>query len=216
MPIEINWLREYKGGDPEKWRQYQRMRFRPVEWVDEVLALDEKWRHAVGQVQDIRKEINKLQKEVIAPKKKAKEPCDAEVAKAEALRQQADDIEKALPAMEADRDRVLAKLGNVVDPEVPVSQDEDADNAVCRLWPMPEGVALPAPCGTLKYPLPPFKPLKHDDLLWRIGGYDDDRGRKVAGHRGYFLTNAGVLLNQALINYSIAFLRSKEFDDKKK
>jgi seryl-tRNA synthetase len=80
MPIEVNWLRDYKGGDPERFREVQRQRFRPVEWVDEVLALDEKWRSAVAKRQDINKEINKLQKEVIAQKMKAKQPCEAELA----------------------------------------------------------------------------------------------------------------------------------------
>jgi len=28
-----------------------------------------------------------------------------------------------------------------------------------------------------------------------IDGYDPKRGRKIAGHRGYFLKNYGVLLN---------------------
>lgn len=36
-------------------------------------------------------------------------------------------------------------------------------------------------------------------------------GAKVAGGRGYFLKGYGVLLNQALINYSLAFLQKKEF-----
>lgn len=36
--------------------------------------------------------------------------------------------------------------------------------------------------------------------------YDPERGSKIAGHRGYFLKNFGVLLNQALINYAINFL----------
>ena len=33
----------------------------------------------------------------------------------------------------------------------------------------------------------------------------------MAGHRGYFLTDAGVLLNQALINYGISFLRQRNY-----
>jgi hypothetical protein len=36
-------------------------------------------------------------------------------------------------------------------------------------------------------------------------------GVKVAGHRGYFLTNDGVDLNQALINYGLDFLRKRGF-----
>lgn len=44
-----------------------------------------------------------------------------------------------------------------------------------------------------------------------IGGYDPERGTKIVGHRGYFLTNIGVALNQALINYSLAFLNKKKY-----
>ena len=33
----------------------------------------------------------------------------------------------------------------------------------------------------------------------------------MAGHRGYFLRDAGVLLNQAFINYGISFLRAREY-----
>lgn len=36
-------------------------------------------------------------------------------------------------------------------------------------------------------------------------------GVKVAGHRGYFLTNDGVDLNLALINYGLDFLRKKGY-----
>jgi len=34
---------------------------------------------------------------------------------------------------------------------------------------------------------------------------------EVAGHRGYFLRDAGVLLNQAFINYGISFLRKRNY-----
>jgi seryl-tRNA synthetase len=53
--------------------------------------------------------------------------------------------------------------------------------------------------------------LSHHELLWRIGGYEPDRGANVAGHRGYFLKDVGVLLNQAFINYGIQFLRKKNY-----
>ena len=33
--------------------------------------------------------------------------------------------------------------------------------------------------------------LNHHDLLWRIGGYEPERGAQVAGHRGYFLRDVG-------------------------
>jgi seryl-tRNA synthetase len=36
-------------------------------------------------------------------------------------------------------------------------------------------------------------------------------GADVAGGRGYFLKGDGVLLNQALINFGLAFLRGRNF-----
>lgn len=44
-----------------------------------------------------------------------------------------------------------------------------------------------------------------------LDGYDQKRGSKVAGHRGYFLRNYGVILNQALINYGIKFLMERGY-----
>jgi seryl-tRNA synthetase len=47
--------------------------------------------------------------------------------------------------------------------------------------------------------------------LLRLDAFDPERGAKIAGHRGFFLTEDGVDLNQALINYGLDFLRTKGF-----
>ena len=219
MPIDINELRDYKGGDPAKWRKHMAARFKPEEWVDEALAEDEKWRELTKVRNEKKTDLNKLQKEVIAPKKKAKENCDAEVAQMKAMKVEIDEIDKQIPEVEASRDRLLNRIGNIVDPEVPISKHEEEDNLVVALYPEPleaenggDKPLLPCSQGAIKYTLPESKPLTHDDLLWRVDGYEPQRGQQVGGHRAYFLKNAGVLLNQALINYSIAFLRKKGYD----
>lgn len=38
-----------------------------------------------------------------------------------------------------------------------------------------------------------------------------ERGSRVAGHRGYYLKGAGVMLNQALINFGLATLSGKDY-----
>ena len=217
MPIDINDLRTYKGGDPEKFRTYMKQRFKPVEWIDSVLELDERVRTLQGQRDDTRRLANKLQKEVIGPKKKNKEDCEEEVAELKELQKKVKELEDEIPVVEGQRTVILNKIGNIVHPQVPISQDEDKDNLVISIFPTPpEATAdqnlLPSPLGTLKYTLPETKLGTHDDLLWRIGGYEPARGQQVAGHRAYFLTNAGVLLNQAIINYGIAFLRAREYN----
>lgn len=217
MPIDINELRDYKGGDPEKWKKYMEQRFKDASLVDQVLELDKRWRDERSSIDNMRKEMNKLQKDVIGPKKKAKEPCDEEVAQMKQMQETIKEREKELPDIESKRDALLNRIGNLVDSEVPISKDEDNDNLVIALNPTPpeavdNSTFLPCPLGTIKYTMPEAKPLTHDDLLWRIGGYEPVRGSNVGGHRAYFLTNAGVLLNQALINYGIAFLSARGYN----
>lgn len=122
------------------------------------------------------------------------------------------------------RDKKLHLVGNYVHDSVPVSNDEvrtrtpaappavpaprltlprlppasaqDADNAVVSTW------------GT---PVTPTEFHPHHHLLWMIGGYEPARGSSVAGHRGYFLTGPGMLLNQALIQFATTFLLRRDY-----
>jgi len=217
MPIDVNELRDYRGGDPAKWKKYMEQRYKDPSIVDKALEHDVAWRELRAKIDELRKDVNKLQKEVIAPKKKAKEPCDEEVAQMKAMQKEIKDREEELPVMAEKRDTFLNQIGNMVDPEVPISKDEDADNLVVGVYPEPEELKanpnlLPCPLGKLTYTLPETQPLTHDDLLWRIGGYEPVRGQNVGGHRAYFLTNAGVMLNQAIINYGIAFLSARGYN----
>ena len=213
MPIDINDLRDYKGGDPARYKLFMEQRFKDPSIVDQVLQLDVAWRDLRAAIDDLNREVNALQKQ-IAPKKKAGEPCDELIAEMKAKQATAKEQEGQLPAIAEKRDALLNNIGNIVDPEVPISNDEDKDNLVIDLSPVPpQGIAmLPCKVSTLDYTHPPIKPLTHDDLLWRIGGYEPVRGQNVGGHRAYFLTNAGVLLNQALINYGIAFLGQRGYN----
>lgn len=88
MPLDINSFRVSSGGDPEIIRESQRRRFAPVELVDEIIANDEKWRLMTGQIDNLRKDRNTVQK-VVATKMKAKEECDEGKAQ---IKQIGDDI----------------------------------------------------------------------------------------------------------------------------
>lgn len=43
-------------------------------------------------------------------------------------------LEEEASALHKSRDETLAKIGNILDDTVPVSQDEDKDNEVVALW----------------------------------------------------------------------------------
>ena len=53
--------------------------------------------------------------------------------------------------------------------------------------------------------------LSHHEVLYRLNGYDPERGVKLVGHRGYCLTGYGVFLNMALIQYGLEWLYSKGY-----
>ena len=80
MPLDINMLRAHSGGNPDAVKESQRRRFASVELVDEIIAKDEEWRSSVFDVDNLKKEKNKAQKEV-GVKMKAKEACVELVAK---------------------------------------------------------------------------------------------------------------------------------------
>ncbi|KAI0019622.1 hypothetical protein F4780DRAFT_745772 [Xylariomycetidae sp. FL0641] len=187
-----------RGGNPEKIRESQRRRHAPVEVVDEVIAMWEDHRKTNYAASQINSKMNDLNKQIGA-KKKAKENAD------DLLLQKAnyDKEKKALIESAAQKDIALqAKIktiGNIVHDSVPVSDNED-NNVQLRTW-APEGVTVEKKEGI----------LSHHEVLLRLDGYDPDRGVKVVGHRGYFLRQWGVFLNQALINYGLEYLSGKGF-----
>jgi len=103
--------------------------------------------------------------------------------------------EKAQISLEI-RDEKLYAIGNLVHDSVPISMDEK-DNGIVKTF----GECRPKE-DTLKH---------HHELLYMINGYQPEAGTEVAGHRGYYLTGFGMLLNNALVQYGLQFLGSKKY-----
>jgi seryl-tRNA synthetase len=73
--LDITLLRTDQGGDPEVVRLSQTRRYAKPEHLEDVIQLDAKWRKLRGDVDNLNKEYNAVNKQ-IAEKKKAKEECD--------------------------------------------------------------------------------------------------------------------------------------------
>ena len=65
MPIDINSLRTYKGGNPDKYRTYMQQRYKDPKIVDDVLTKDEAWRTLRGDIDTARTNLNKLSKSTL-------------------------------------------------------------------------------------------------------------------------------------------------------
>lgn len=107
---------------------------------------------------------------------------------------EAEEEEKTLAA---ERDAAILPIGNLVHDTVPVDDDEENNVVVreignCRVPKVLED-------GTKE------KLYSHVDLVQLLDIAVLEKGTEVAGSRGYYLKNEGVLLNQALINFAMQF-----------
>ena len=103
-------------------------------------------------------------------------------------------VNQEMEEQEAKRNEVLREIGNLLHPEVPVSNNED-ENAVIRTF---GNTSLRTQAGDQTF-------KSHVDLITMIGGMDAERGAAIAGSRGYFTTGPVVYLQQALIQYAMRF-----------
>eukprot|EP01056_Protomagalhaensia_sp_Gyna25_P000064 Protomagalhaensia_sp_Gyna_25__63@NODE_1030_length_2267_cov_206_480251_g800_i1_p1_GENE_NODE_1030_length_2267_cov_206_480251_g800_i1NODE_1030_length_2267_cov_206_480251_g800_i1_p1_ORF_typecomplete_len452_score115_11tRNAsynt_2b/PF00587_25/5_8e49Seryl_tRNA_N/PF02403_22/6_2e24TMF_TATA_bd/PF12325_8/0_057DUF1465/PF07323_12/0_049Mto2_bdg/PF12808_7/0_11Uso1_p115_C/PF04871_13/3_5Atg14/PF10186_9/3_1_NODE_1030_length_2267_cov_206_480251_g800_i18552210 len=200
MTIDINRLRNDKGGDSAVIKEAEKRRCRSGSVVDKVVAADEEWRRLQYEAEQARKDQNAVNKE-IATKKKANEECDDLIEKSTALKARIPELAALAKEKEKERDLLLTYIGNPVDSTVVSSSDED-NNDVLRTW----GDVQNAPIcdGT------PGK-LAHYEILKKLDGVEMKKANDVAGHRAYYLMGYGCMLNHALAQYGQSFLRKKGY-----
>ena len=165
-----------------------------------MLALYKNWTSLEFQLNGMQQEVNATQK-AITNKKKNKEDADAELARKKELDAKIIEFKPNVAAAEQKMRTKARTIANIVGDKVPISQTED-DNLTLRTW-LPDG------------PNASFEKrndiLSHHEVMYRLELFDTERGAKIAGHRGFYLTGDGVDLNQAMINYGLDFLRKKGF-----
>jgi len=200
MTLDVTSFIDRKGGNAEEIRESQRKRGESVEIIDEVIGMYDEWVKKGFEENTLSKQINEIQKQIGA-KKKAKENADELVANKKTLDAQLEAMKKATKEYEQEMRKKASTVGNIIAKDVPISQTED-ENVTLRTW-HPDGPNAQVEKKTDIMP--------HHEVLLRLDAMDLDRGAKVAGHRGYFLTDDGVDLNQALISYALDFLRGRGY-----
>ncbi|XP_047439072.1 serine--tRNA ligase, cytoplasmic [Mugil cephalus] len=219
MVLDLDLFRTDKGGDPEIVRETQKKRFKDVTLVDKLIAADTEWRKCRFTADNLNKAKNLCSKS-IGEKMKKKEPVGEDesvpeevnvesltaetlsaltVTQIKKVRLLVDEAVEKTDSdrlrLEAERFEYLREIGNLLHPSVPISNDEDADNKVERTW---------GDCSVQKK-------YSHVDLVVMIDGFEGERGAIVAGSRGYFLKGPLVFLEQALINYALRILYTKQY-----
>ncbi|KAJ8369520.1 hypothetical protein SKAU_G00095480 [Synaphobranchus kaupii] len=220
MVLDLDLFRTDKGGDPEKVKETQAKRFKDVSLVDKLVHADAEWRKCRFMADNLNK-VKNLCSKTIGEKMKKKEP----VGDNDSIPEEAQDLEaltaETLSALtvtqikqvrllvdeavqkgdnqrlklEEQRFEYLREIGNLLHPSVPISNDEDMDNKVERVW----GDCLVQ------------KKYSHVDLVVMVDGYEGEKGALVAGSRGYFLKGPLVFLEQALIQYALQMLYRRNY-----
>lgn len=205
--LDILQFIEEKGGNPAVIRESQKKRGASVELVDEIIAEYKEWTKLRFVVDELNKKQNKIQKE-IGLKFKAKEDASELLKEKDAVLAEKKAAVDAEIAADSQLRQKVNLVGNIVHESVVVSNDEE-NNELVRTY-APEGYDIASLTNVATQTGAPAK-LSHHEVLLRLDGYDPERGVKIVGHRGYFLRNCGVFLNQALINYGLSFLASKGY-----
>ena len=121
--------------------------------------------------------------------------ADELMEKSKEAKKQITEMEEKEKDLINERDKILVTIGNIVHDSVPISQDE-VNNAIVKEF------------GVLRQE---EKLYNHVDLVGMLDIVNLEAGQTVAGGRGYYLINEGVLLNQALINYGLQFAYKRNY-----
>lgn len=151
--------------------------------VDKVLKLDEDWRKALQEVENLRAERNK-----------AAEAKD--IKKGKEVKEKLQKIEPQLRETEIEFTEALNQVPNLPLPQVPIGKGEK-DNVEVRKWSEPK-----------KFD---FTPKDHLELGRSLGILDFETGAKVAGSQFYFWYADGARLELALIQYAFDLLGKEGF-----
>ncbi|EEF42520.1 serine--tRNA ligase isoform X1 [Ricinus communis] len=192
--LDINLFREDKGHNSELIWESQRRRFANVNIVDEIILLDKEWRQRQFELDNLRKDFNKINKQV-AKLKIAGEDATEMINNTNENKRLSAEKEAQVQEAALALNKKLEQVGNLVHDSVPISNDE-ANNFVIRVW------------GEKRWE-PKLK--NHVELVEFLGIADTKKGANVAGGRGYYLKGAGVRLNQALINFGLDFLEKRGY-----
>ena len=201
--LDLLLIRADKGGNPDLVKDSQKKRFKSVELVEKSMELDKQWKEVRQKADTAKMNLNNVLNEIKKKKKESKgqDPCTELIAEKDKLTKDADELHKQAESLLVEVKKVYSQVGNILHESVPISNNED-ENQVVVTW------------GTIdkdrKIDDTPGNAHHYKVLQW-LGGYDSDRGVKIAGHRGYFLTGPGVLLNQALIHYGLKFLSERGY-----
>ena len=153
--------------------------------LDKLLAVDEKRRALLAEVERMRAKQNEVSDSVVKAGAAEKENL---ISQMRTLKETLGAKEKELEEATREWQLLMVQVPNIPDPSVPEG-GSDEQNMEVRAW----GIK----------PEFTFTPKNHIELMQTHDMADFERGAKVSGFRGYFLKNDGARLVWALERFVI-------------
>ena len=169
----------------------------PHDNIDEVIRLDEEWRQARYDADQLRKKRNEAARGIAEAKKSGDSAAaDAILAEVASLGQEIDALSEKVDSCLAERDAIRMRVPNILHDSVPVGED-DQKNTLHSLHGDKTELG--------------FEARNHNDLIEMNNWVDLARGAKVTGSRFYFLQGDLARLEMALQSYSANFLMDRGY-----
>jgi len=162
--------------------------------LDRLVSLDDKRRELMSSLEEKRAAQNKASEQIASAAAEERQTLIASMSELKAALQAEE--EEMKPVMEEWK-ALMLQVPQVPDMTVP-DGDSDEDNQEVKVWGEPTHFD--------------FEPKDHVEIMTALGMADFERGTKVHGFRGYYLTGDGARLSWAIWNYANAFFGAKGFD----
>ncbi len=191
--LDINYIRQYPDVVRENLRKRQVPEY--LVFLDTLLKQDELWRGLKAKVDQARARRNKVSLEINTAKKAGKDASKL-IKEAADIPKIIAEAEKQLTELQGKIMTCQLKIPNLMHESVPYCKDETGNKVVKTIG---------------KRPSFKFTPLSHVDLLQKHGWADLERAAKISGARWYFLKGDLAVLDLALVQYAMEFMRKKSF-----
>jgi seryl-tRNA synthetase len=162
--------------------------------VEKLLAVDDERKKIMALVETKRAEQNAASDRIA--KAQTIEERHALITAMQDVKKSLLEDEEKLKEIMKNWQMLMVQVPNIPDISVPEGES-DADNKEVKKW------------GDI--PTFDFEPKSHIEIMQDLEMVDLDRGTKVAGFRGYFLKNDGVLLSFAIWQAALDHFLSKQF-----
>jgi seryl-tRNA synthetase len=161
--------------------------------VNELIAADDKRRELLTSIEKKRAEQNAVSEKVARAGDNERAALIESMKHLKAgLQEEEDRLKEIMKTWQA----LMLQVPNIPDMSVPDGAT-DEDNKEAKTW------------GDK--PKFSFEPKDHVELMTKLGMVDFERGSKVHGFRGYFLTGDGARLSFAIWAYAMKFYGDKNF-----